>query len=568
MLSAGIVAGPAPELVPVEMDGVVKAVMQDDLDIDWYRVEFATPSNTINVAIAAKMATYDGLYRMIDAKVRVSGKMWLNTNRLHPKHNTLFATAPFRTLVPPPPDPFAAGRFSSRMQTEHRQTYDGNVIAACSEKVYIRKENRNLVEVLLAENAVCPPIGANVTIAGFPVRVSRRLMFRESLVRIDALPGPSATAKALKVDSEDLFSSPNGPSKVNSAFNGKIIRVEGTAIAGFTENVDSMLLKCGKRTIRVNMDFPGGYGNDIAPGSVVETTGMCLHEFDEHPLDTIIPRFRGIALLPRSAGDIRIIAAPSWWTTTRLLFVIALLALVTTAVLIHNRLLKALASRKGKELYIEQIDHAKAELKVEERTRLAVEIHDSMSQILTGTALQIDAAMRIGDRGFDAAKGYLHNARQMLASCRHELRCCLWDLRSRTFEEKNMTEAAERTIAHHLGQTKATVRFNVPRESLSDSDTHIVLRIIRELTVNAIRHGQASHIRIAGELKNGFIRFSVKDDGSGFNPATANGPEQGHFGIQGIMERVAAINGTINIESAPGEGAKITVCIPAESGEK
>ena len=182
--------------------------------------------------------------------------------------------------------------------------------------------------------------------------------------------------------------------------------------------------------------------------------------------------------------------------------------------------------------------------------------------------MQIDAAMRIGDRGFDAARGYLHNARQMLASCRHELRCCLWDLRSRTFEEKNMTEAAERTIAHHLGQTKATVRFNVPRESLSDSDAHIVLRIIRELTVNAIRHGQASHIRIAGELKSGFIRFSVKDDGSGFNPATANGPEQGHFGIQGIMERVAAINGTIDIESAPGEGAKITVCIPAESGEK
>ena len=567
-LSIGVIAEPAPKLCPVEMDGVVKAVMQDDLDIDWYRVEFATPSNTINVAIPAKTMSYTELYRLIDAEVRIAGKMWLNTHKFHPKHNILFATAPFQTLVPPPANPFAERGFSRLRQTEHRQTYDGSVIAVCAGKVYTRKENRNLVEVLLAENAVYPPIGAKVTIAGFPVRVSRRLMFRESLLRIDAPPAPSAAAKVLEVDAEDLFLSPNGPSKVNSAFNGKIIRLEGTAIAGFAENVDSMLLKCGKRTIRINMGFPGGYGKDIAPGSVVEATGMCLHEFDEHPLDTIIPRFRGIALLPRSTGDIRIIAVPSWWTTTRLLFVIALLALVTTAVLIHNRILKALASRKGKELYLEQIDHAKAELKVEERTRLAVEIHDSMSQILTGTALQIDAAMRIGDRGFDAAKGYLHNARQMLASCRHELRCCLWDLRSRTFEEKNMTEAAERTIAHHLGQTKATVRFNVPRESLSDSDAHIVLRIIRELTVNAIRHGQASHIRIAGELKSGFIRFSVKDDGSGFNPATANGPEQGHFGIQGIMERVAAINGTINIESAPGEGAKITVCIPAESGEK
>ena len=567
-LSIGVIAEPAPKLRPVEMDGVVKAVMQDDLDIDWYRVEFATPSNTINVAIAAKTAAYDALYRMIDAKVRVTGKMWLNTNRLHPKHNTLFATAPFKTLVPPPSDPFAAEQFSSSRKTEHRQTYDGSVIAVCAGKVYTRKENRNLVEVLLAENAVYPPIGAKVTIAGFPVRVSRRLMFRESLLRIDAPPAPSAAAKALEVDAEDLFSSPNGPSKVNSAFNGKIIRLEGTAIAGFAENVDSMLLKCGKRTIRINMGFPGGYGKDIAPGSVVEATGMCLHEFDEHPLDTIIPRFRGIALLPRSTGDIRIIAVPSWWTTMRLLFVIALLALVTTAVLIHNRILKSLANRKGKELYNEQIDHAKAELKVEERTRLAVEIHDSMSQMLTGTALQIDAAMSIGDRGFNAAKGYLHNARQMLASCRHELKCCLWDLRSRTFEEKNMTEAVERTIAHHLGQVKATVRFNVPREALSDSDTHIVLRIIRELTVNAIRHGKAAHVRIAGELKDSFIRFSVKDDGIGFDTENVKGPELGHFGIQGIRERIATLDGEIAIESTIGQGTKTTVRIPAESGEK
>jgi signal transduction histidine kinase len=252
----------------------------------------------------------------------------------------------------------------------------------------------------------------------------------------------------------------------------------------------------------------------------------------------------------------------------RFAVITALLVLIIVAILIHNRILKALASRKGRELYNEQIDHAKAELKVEERTRLAVEIHDSMSQILTGTALQIDAAMRIGDKGFDAAKGYLHNARQMLASCRHELKCCLWDLRSRTFEEKNMAEAVERTIANHLGQTASTVRFNVPREALSDSDAHVVLRIIRELTVNAIRHGHASYVKIAGELKDGFIKFSVRDDGCGFDPETANGPEQGHFGIQGIRERVAAINGSIDIRSVSGKGTRITVSIPAEAGEK
>ena len=567
-LSIGVIAEPAPKLRPVEMDGVVKAVMQDDLDIDWYRVEFATTSNTINVAIPAKTMSYTELYRLIDAEVRIAGKMWLNTHKFHPKHNILFATAPFQTLVPPPANPFAERGFSRLRQTEHRQIYDGNVIATSTGKAYIRRKGRNPVEVLLAENVKAPPIGAKVTVAGFPVRASRRLIFRESLLRIDALPATSTIPEISDIDGEKLFSSPNGPSKVNPKFNGDIIRINGIVIAGYTDEIDSMLLKCGKRTIRVNMDFPGGYGNDITPGSTVEVTGMCLHDFDEHPLDTIIPRFRGIVILPRSANDIRILAAPSWWTPVRFAVIIALLALIIVAVLIHNRILKSLANRKGKELYNEQIDHAKAELKVEERTRLAVEIHDSMSQMLTGTALQIDAAMSIGDRGFNAAKGYLHNARQMLASCRHELKCCLWDLRSRTFEEKNMTEAVERTIAHHLGQVKATVHFNVPREALSDSDTHIVLRIIRELTVNAIRHGKAAHVRIAGELRDGFIRFSVKDDGIGFDTENVKGPELGHFGIQGIRERIATLDGEIAIESTIGQGTKTTVRIPAESGEK
>jgi signal transduction histidine kinase len=396
----------------------------------------------------------------------------------------------------------------------------------------------------------------------------RRYIFRESLLRIDAPPIPSDTQEITDVDVEELFTVSNNTLKVSYLFNGKVIRIKGAATSGYSKEIDSMILKCGKRTIRVNMDFPGGYRNDIAPGSKIEVTGMCLHDFDDHPLDTSIPRFRGIVVLPRSADDIRILSAPSWWTPARFAVITALLVLIIVAILIHNRILKALASRKGRELYNEQIDHAKAELKVEERTRLAVEIHDSMSQMLTGTALQIDAAMRIGDKGFDAAKGYLHNARQMLASCRHELRCCLWDLRSRTFEEKNMAEAVERTIANHLGQTASTVRFNVPREALSDSDAHVVLRIIRELTVNAIRHGHASYVKIAGELKDGFIKFSVRDDGCGFDPETANGPEQGHFGIQGIRERVAAINGSIDIRSVSGKGTRITVSIPAESGEK
>lgn len=570
ILSSATTAKPLWETYPVVIDGVVKSVRHDDLDIDWYRAELETPSNTLKVAIAASAMPYEKLYATIDAKVRIAGRMWKYANVFHSRYNMVETENPFEILEPPPKDPFAAVLFKDRQSTPtgHRQRFSGIAIATCNSKVYIKKDYRNLIEAFLAKGQPVPSIGSAVTVVGFPVRVMRRYIFRESLLRIDAPPIPSDTQEITDVDAEELFTISNNAPKVSWLFNGKVIRIKGAATSGYSKEIDSMILKCGKRTIRINMDFPGGYKNNIALGSKIEVTGMCLHDFDDHPLDTIIPRFRGIVVLPRSADDIRILAAPSWWTPARFAIITALLVLIIVVILIHNRILKALASRKGRELYDTQIDHAKAELKVEERTRLAVEIHDSMSQMLTGTALQIDAAMRIGDKGFDAAKGYLHNARQMLASCRHELRCCLWDLRSRTFEEKNMAEAVERTIANHLGQTASTVRFNVPREALSDSDAHVVLRIIRELTVNAIRHGHASYVKIAGELKDGFIKFSVRDDGCGFDPETANGPEQGHFGIQGIRERVTAINGSIDIRSVPGKGTRITVSIPAESGEK
>ena len=124
-----------------------------------------------------------------------------------------------------------------------------------------------------------------------------------------------------------------------------------------------------------------------------------------------------------------------------------------------------------------------------------------------------------------------------------------------------MTEAVERMLAPHSGQTRISVRFNVPRTALSDSTTHAVLRIIRELTVNAVRHGKAANVRIAGEFHDGVVRFSVADDGTGFDPKSASGPVQGPFGLNGIRERLNEFSGKMEIDSSPGKGTKATVTI-------
>ncbi len=75
------------------------------------------------------------------------------------------------------------------------------------------------------------------------------------------------------------------------------------------------------------------------------------------------------------------------------------------------------------------------------------------------------------------------------------------------------------------------------------------------------RHGKATKIAIAGESHDGGITFSVRDNGCGFDTASAPGPREGHFGLQGIRERVSTANGTIETVSSPGNGTKTTIHI-------
>lgn len=85
------------------------------------------------------------------------------------------------------------------------------------------------------------------------------------------------------------------------------------------------------------------------------------------------------------------------------------------------------------------------------------------------------------------------------------------------------------------------------------------MRIVRELVSNAIQHGRAKKISVAGAVENGELLFSVSDDGCGFDPDRIPGAEKCHFGFQGIRERVAKFHGEMSIESKPGNGARISI---------
>ena len=529
----------------VRVRGVFSAVLPDEVDDTCSWAMLRTASGRIYLTLNSEWNDMAELQSMIDAEVIVTG-LAAPTTGLRRKLGHRISVDTIAVVKQPPKDPFAASDISD-INLPHRQKVHGVILAAEPRRFFLKTAVGRVIPTSFAVTARTPvPVAGDlVTVVGFATDDPYRTQLTDALVRIegrDSKPSELPTPFALKT----LFINEKGADRIESLVDGTLISVQGTVS---TASHDELRISDGLHAISLDTATLEMLGIPIpADGSRIAVSGLCLVEFEIPPTPTIYPTFKRFVLIPRGKDDLVILSTPPWWTPFRLMLLILVLAAILLGSATWNFMLKRKSERRGKELYDEKIDHALAEQKVEERTRLAVELHDSVSQTLTGIALQLDG-------------GEIETAKTMLASCRGELRRCLWDLRSRTFEEKDMTEAVTRTITPHLNGCAATVRFNVPRERLSESLTHTILRIVRELVVNAIRHGQAKHVKIAGEMHECTVSFSVTDDGHGFNPEAAPGPEQGHFGLLGIRERIEDFNGTLKITSTPDKGAKFTVTL-------
>jgi len=252
---------------------------------------------------------------------------------------------------------------------------------------------------------------------------------------------------------------------------------------------------------------------------------------------------------------------PQFLTTTNVVLAVSGIAALMLFVLAWNTLLRRHIDRRSRELADERLASFSSGLKVEERTRLSVELHDTISQMLTGISLELDAARDFARSDAKEMNRHLDLAARSLASCRNDLRNCMWDLRNQTLDDVTMDDAIRRTLAPHLSGASLAVRFAADRELFSDTTALAILRIIRELVMNAVRHGNATSVKVAGCIENGRLLFSVTDDGCGFDPGAAPGVELGHFGLQGVAERAEHFNGEMKIDSTPGKGTCVTVVL-------
>lgn len=245
--------------------------------------------------------------------------------------------------------------------------------------------------------------------------------------------------------------------------------------------------------------------------------------------------------------SVEILSTPSWWTRERL--GLAMLALIIILVLF---LVWMLVSR------------ALARTRLGERTRLATELHDHLSQSMTAISYHLSAARKTrADHPADADEN-LALAERMMASCRTEMRRCLWDLRNNALDCDRLGDGIRTSIAPLLNNVPCTINVNVPRRLFCDTAAHDILSIVRELVANALKHGKCSRISISGIItrtphESAMLILTVRDNGCGFLPDQAHGMEDGHLGLSGIRERIKRNHGQLDLKSAPGEGTVATV---------
>lgn len=197
---------------------------------------------------------------------------------------------------------------------------------------------------------------------------------------------------------------------------------------------------------------------------------------------------------------------------------------------------------------------------LEERERLAREIHDTVAQGFTGIVMQLEAAEQAFDRDPSAARAHLDRARTSARESLAEIRRSVHALRPELLDAEGLQDALRRIADRWAADTGilATVRVSGEPQPLTPDRELALLRAAQEALANVARHSEARRVTVALAHAPDEVRVVVTDDGRGFDPATA----AGGMGLRGLQDRLADVGGHGRIESAPGEGTRVVLEVP------
>jgi two-component system NarL family sensor kinase len=213
---------------------------------------------------------------------------------------------------------------------------------------------------------------------------------------------------------------------------------------------------------------------------------------------------------------------------------------------------------------------------IEERNRLAREIHDTLAQGMAAITLQLETADALASSNPERAQDAIRRALGLARKNLEEARRSVVDLRAASLQDRTLPEALE-ALTQETAQEGIEIDYHyVPANEfplLSPRLEASVYRIAQEALSNAYKHAQAKNISLSLIIENDELCLYVQDDGCGFLPDevtqvtnSLTSARVEHFGLTGMSERVKLLGGTLCISSEPGAGTCVAACLPLDEG--
>jgi signal transduction histidine kinase len=203
---------------------------------------------------------------------------------------------------------------------------------------------------------------------------------------------------------------------------------------------------------------------------------------------------------------------------------------------------------------------------LEERNRLALELHDAVSQKLFSLVLTAESAETLLERDGEGAKAQVERLKTLSREALEELRSLIMELRPPALDRDGLCGALRKhvEVLGRLHAVEIELRIDDAVSAGDDERDREVLRIAQEALHNALRHAGAGHVEISLSSDDGRLALEVRDDGVGFQP---DDPElrSRRLGLTSMEERAGRLGGRLMIHSAPGEGTDVKLDVAANA---
>jgi signal transduction histidine kinase len=564
-----------------EVSGVVRSVREGDSVLSLVVEAAGQPFG----AEVSRDAVPGDPQRLVDAVVRMTGvaTTMFNTRGewLLPR---MFVTDPagFVVVEPARHAPFdsphvpltALGRFRPEPFGGHMIRTEGTVIHSLPTQAVFLQDGAGGVRVDTRTPEKFVP-GDRVEVAGFLDRRGRVASLADALVRKIGSGTPLAPADISPDEVVDVNAAAIRASIMARPgdYEGCLIRFPARLLELHATHDGGVLMLGAGGTAVTALVQPADFAAlaRLRPASELSVTGIVHTDWPAGPGNPVREIPNRMQVLVRTAADVVLVRAPSWWTPQRLAIAAGLLAALAAAATAWAVSLRWEVRRQTAIAVEEEASRRAAALEYEvalrERTRIAADLHDTLLQTMTGIGYQLKFCTSGFDDAVPSEMGeHLGTAERLVSHAARQLRGTVWSLRSMPDVRQPLADAVSALLRLLVEGRGVQVSVETTGESCGVHETvaRQLLFVVQEAVLNALHHGAAKTVAVTLAFSPGAaaLEMTVRDDGRGFDVGLQPGPGLGHFGIQGMRERVESLDGDFEIASTRGSGTAVTARVP------